>query len=313
MIQTVTGPVPADKIKGCLIHEHVSVGFPGLWMEFPPNRAAFVEQAVSEMEKLKSEGISTLIDATPADLVRDPELLRDVAQRSGMQIVCAAGYYTEAEGSSIFFKSRMGSGKAQNEVYRMLRQEIRDGIGDTGIKAGIIKVSTGAHKITDYENMFLDAAAKVSIEEDVCIITHTDQGTMGAEQARRLIAAGANPNRIMIGHLSSFENYDELKEIFTQGVYGGFDRWGHDFVLPTEPLQFQFVKNLVELGYANKILFSTDYGLRVLGDDGDRGDLPPKNTWHYIFEKVFPTLSEMGISSDVLDSFLNSNALSFLG
>ena len=79
--------------------------------------------------------------------------------------------------------------------------EITDGIGDTGIKAGVVKLTSSKDEITDYEKMFFAAGAKAQRETGVPIITHTQEGTMAPEQAEFLLSEGADPDRVMIGHM----------------------------------------------------------------------------------------------------------------
>lgn len=79
--------------------------------------------------------------------------------------------------------------------------EITSGIGQSDIKAGVIKLASGKDEISDYEKMFFAAGAKAQRETGVPIITHTQEGTMGPEQAEFLVSAGADANRVVIGHM----------------------------------------------------------------------------------------------------------------
>ena len=62
-------------------------------------------------------------------------------------------------------------------IHELFVREIAQGIGGTGIKAGVIKAGSGAGEITVYEEMILKAAARAQKETGVPIITHTDAGT----------------------------------------------------------------------------------------------------------------------------------------
>ncbi len=82
-----------------------------------------------------------------------------------------------------------------------MKHEATVGIEGTGIKPGVFKLASSKGSITNYERSFFVAAAKVSSEEGIPIITHTQEGTMGPEQADLLISSGADPKRINIGHM----------------------------------------------------------------------------------------------------------------
>lgn len=314
-IWTVNGPITEDQVTGVLIHEHFGFGYAGSQcIRSGYNKEDCIAEAVKAIEMVKPYGINTVVDATPGDCGRDPLLLKEISDRTGMHIICITGFYHEAEGT-FYFHYRQSQGNGVQEVYDMMRDEVMNGIGDTGIRAGIIKVSTGKDVISDYENMFLEATARLSREEDINIITHTHGGTMGSEQAKRMLALGVDPRRLMIGHLNNCVNIPELLKIFDQGVYGGFDRFGmeYDVVGTTDNEQYAAVMALLGCGYGKKILFSHDldvYGRGLWGN-------PPCHktsgrTWSQIFTETLPELKKRGVPDEQLSAFLKANAKEFL-
>ena len=48
----------------------------------------------------------TFVDPCPIDLGRDPELMAEVAERSGMQIVCTTGFYHQEIGIPYYWRVR---------------------------------------------------------------------------------------------------------------------------------------------------------------------------------------------------------------
>ena len=69
----------------------------------------------------------------------------------------------------------------------MLLTEVTEGIEGTGIRAGVIKLASGT-VISPLERIFFTAAARVNRETGVPIITHTQLGTQGPEQAELLFS-----------------------------------------------------------------------------------------------------------------------------
>lgn len=74
--------------------------------------------------------------------------------------------------------------------------ELTEGIGGSGIKAGVLKLATSPGEITPMEKNFLTAAAHVQKETGCRIITHTSAGTMGTQQAKILIEQGATRRKL---------------------------------------------------------------------------------------------------------------------
>ncbi len=315
-VQTVTGSVYAKKLGKCLSHQHVLFGYPGwegavlspfCWKEA-------MDEAVRVLLDAKERcGLQTIVDATPADCGRKVEFLRELSEKTGIYIIASSGYYYEGEGAPAYFKFRMAYGNAAEEIYEMMKKEVTVGVGDTGIRTGVMKVATSKDCITEYEDLFLRAAARVSKETGTRIITHTQGGTMGSEQARRLISYGVKPEHIMIGHLDNCNDMDELLKIFEQGVYGGFDRMGiqgFTGALP-ENRRMAMIVGIVGSGYGNRIILSHDSIIKMLGDPWiyskkDEEDLKNWN-WTHVFEDIIPTLQEMGVSKQTAEAFVEAN------
>ena len=97
-IETVTGPVAADRLGVTLMHEHVLVDFIGA-AQVSPSRydadAAF-HAVLPHLQQVKRLGCSTLVECTPAYLGRDPRLLRRLSEASGLHILSNTGYYGAA-------------------------------------------------------------------------------------------------------------------------------------------------------------------------------------------------------------------------
>ncbi len=162
MVNTVTGQISSDDLGKTLVHEHFAFGFPGFQGDTlgPYNPKAIVETGIDVAEKAKAHGVETIVDATPNECGRDVEVLREISERAEIQIICSTGYYFEGEGAPAYFAFRQALGSAPAEVEELMMTEITDGIGDTGIKAGVVKLASSKDAITDYEEMFFTAGAK---------------------------------------------------------------------------------------------------------------------------------------------------------
>ena len=179
MVKTVTGPIPVEQLGRTLMHEHLFIAFPGA--EFDPlavfDRAAFIEEAVKRLVQLRTEhGVRSFVDPCPIELGRDVTMMKEIAEKSGMNIVCTTGFYFEEMGLPVYWRSR-----TVDEIAELYIREITHGIGDTGVKAGAIKVATGAPVVTEFEKKFLAAACIAQTATGVPIITHTQDGCAGPE------------------------------------------------------------------------------------------------------------------------------------
>ena len=319
-VMTVRGEIGPEQLGKCLIHQHVLFGYPG-WQgavrTFDHEEAmAYVLEILNEAKK--RHGLTTVVDATPADCGRDVEFLKDVSERSGIHIIASSGYYYEGEGATGYFKLRSMVGDAPKEIYEMMKKEVTVGVGNTGIRTGVIKVATSADEITSYEDMFLRAAGRVSAETGVKIITHTQSGKLGAEQVRRLVSYGAEADCIMVGHLDGCADMDTLMEIFELGAYGGFDRLGLQNmagVIP-ESRRLALIVGLAASGYGKRIMLAHDSFGWLTGEpciytEQQKKDLANWN-WVHVFENIVPTLKRMGVPEKMADAMVEANPQMFL-
>jgi phosphotriesterase-related protein len=307
MINTVLGTISPDDLGKTLIHEHILFGFAGWYANntmTPFNRETCLAAALNRIEDLKRHGLKTLVDATPNDSGRDPELLREIADKSGIHIICATGLYTESLGGSPYFKFRgLTGGDLTAEITELFVREITVGIEKKGIKAGIIKVGTGARQITAYEEVLLKAAARAQKATGVPIITHTDEGTMGPEQADLLLAEGADPGRILIGHMDGSADMNYHVAVLERGVFIAFDKLGMEN-FPSDlrdTVRKACIIGLIGIGHAGRIMLSHDSICCWLGE-------PFVTTYPtHVFENIIPSLQAAGVRDKDIHTIMIEN------
>ena len=200
------------------------------------------------------------------------------------------------------------------EIYTLFKTEIDNGIGDTGIKPGAIKVASGNGSISSYECSVFHAAALVGNETGVPIFTHTHAGTMGVEQAELFTKDGVNPQKVVIGHMCGDLNLEHHLKILDMGFRIGFDRWGHsgtETMDMTDDMRLGILTELVKRGYASQILFSQDGIVTYLGRNSstleERIDAAYKKMTH-VAEKIVPALLSRGVTTAEIDMMTGGNA-----
>lgn len=316
MVNTVTGPVSVDDLGLTLMHEHIVFGYPGWNGDVtlgPFDRQAVVESAVRTLAALKAMGLGTVVDATPNETGRDPLLLKEVSEKSGVNIICATGYYSQTEGGAAYFAFRAGLGDAVAEITEMFLTELTKGIAGTGVKPGVLKLASSQGQITDYEKMFFTAAVTAQKQTATPIITHTEHGTMGPEQAKFLLELGAEPKRTMIGHMSDNLDLDYQEAALKQGVYVSWDRMGLQGLAgcPMEAQRYPVLNELIKRGWTKQLMLSHDSITAWLGRPLaiPEAALPLVADWRpdHIFNKVVPALLAGGASQADIDTILKDN------
>jgi phosphotriesterase-related protein len=315
MVNTVLGPIRPEALGLTLMHEHPMIAWWG-WQLDPaapviPRKEA-VKVCVDRMEELKAFGMRSLLDPCPMDLGRDVEFLAEVSQASGVHIICATGVYKESLGGSAYFRFRAEFGDAViDEMAETFARELTDGIGSTGIKAGIVKVATQAHKISHYEEMALRAAARAAKATGARITTHTDEGTMGREQLDILASEGVDLRRVIIGHSCRSADLRYHTDMLDRGCSLGFDQLGVEITQP-DRLRKAALIGLLGIGFEKQLVLSHD---TVWCSPGRPlpfpVDLMPN--WHptHVFKNIIPSLHEAGVPQAKIDTMLIGNPKDF--
>jgi len=315
MIQTVLGPIAADQLGTTLMHEHLLVGYSGWETDAAApvrQRKEIVKMCVDRLFELKELGLRTMLDPCPMDLGRDAELMAEVSQASGVNIICATGLYKEDQGAASYFKFREPFTDITSEMAESFEKELTEGIGNTGIKPGIIKVGTQAHRISRYEESVLRAAARVSKSTGARITTHTDEGSMGREQLDIFAAEGVDLKRVIIGHSCGSADLRYHVDLLDRGCTLGFDRFGIEILQP-DRLRMASLIGLLGIGFANQIVLSHDTVWCWRGRPMPLAEtLLPNWKPTHVFQNVIPALREAGISQAKIDAMLVENPKRFL-
>ncbi len=315
-VETVTGPIALDQLGKTLSHEHFVFGYPGYNGDstlgrFDYNHALTI--GIQVAEKIMKHGVKTVLDPTPNECGRNVRLLRDISIQTGLQIVCGTGFYYEGEGATPYFKARAALGPAEEEIYEMFITELQNGIEDTGIKPGFIKLASSKNVITDYEKMFFRAAARAHKETGTIILTHTQEGTMGPEQADLLIELGVDPDCVVIGHMCGNTDVEYHRRTLEKGVRIGFDRIGLQGLAgcPTDQERLAVLVELLKEGFENRIFLAHDSVNIWLGRElvVPEAAIPSIANWHptHIFENIVPQLRSLGITEQQLEILFTEN------
>ena len=191
--------------------------------------------------------------------------------------------------------------------------ELTEGIGETGIRAGIIKVATGPDAMSDYERTIFEAAAKASVETGAPITTHTDRGTVGGVQQALLTEHGVPAHRIVIGHSCGTSDHAYHMGIARGGSYLGFDRFGLDVVHPDAERVASLLR-LLEAGAGDRVVVSHDSVWCWRGEP-----MPPAihaaiaEVWNpsHFSTRIVPRLREGGASDEQIERLLVENPRRF--
>ncbi|MBT5774589.1 MAG: phosphotriesterase [Dehalococcoidia bacterium] len=299
-MQSATGPIDTNDMGFTLTHEHVLVSSPPILLQYPDrfDLDADLAIAVSNLKAAYEAGVRTIVDLTPITLGRNAPHIRSAAEQSGVQIIVATGLY--------YYHDVYFSVQPTDAITDLFVEDIEQGIGDTGIHAGVIKAATEP-EMTRLNERFLRATARAHRRTGVPIGTHTfPEAQTGLDQIRVFQEEGVDLGRVIIGHSDDSDDIDYLDQIIQSGAYCGMDRIG----LPnprTSEQRADMIAALIQRGHANRITLSHDAGRMHGFSEEVKAERIPD--WRYTFVPLefSQLLRDRGVSDDTIEQMTVHN------
>ena len=330
VVRTVLGDVEPGRLGIVLPHEHLVMdarpmlgvhgyraGSAGPWDDrvaaearwnpgvHPANYDLTDEDlAVEELAPFVAAGGRTVVDLTPPSLGRDPAALARISARAGVHVVSGIGQYLAA-----VHEPWVGA-VSEREIADRLIEALTIGSGDPPVCAGILGEVGTSNPLADAERRVLRAAAVAASETGVAISVHLHPwGHEGPAVLDELTRAGADPGRIVLGHVTTaIDRPAVLRSLLDRGALLGFDLFGFDHSLlgpgrwpPSDHEVVETVAALVRDGHAGQLLLSQDVGVRTR--------LRRWGGWGYahLLEHVVPLLAEAGVGDAARHTMLVTN------
>jgi phosphotriesterase-related protein len=333
-VMTVLGPIPGDQLGVTLTHEHLLIDVSYKWQQpaeaslraLAEERIALhhlgylrrnigalkdnlrltdVDLAAAEALAFKREGGGTIVDVTTIGIGRDPRGLRAIAVQAGLHVVTCTGYYLA--GSHPPSVARQSVAELAAELVR----EIQAGIGDTGIRPGIIgEIGAGqpmyapghaGDELHPDEEKVLRAAGRAQAATGLPVSVHISNYRPNrlAHRALDLLEAeGAALDRVVVSHLDCRIDVEYAASVAARGAYVEFDTFGIEAYIdasltqyPRDTERIAALAELVERGYLDRLLISQDVCTKT--------QLRAYGGWGYahISRHIEPRLRQAGLSA----------------
>jgi predicted metal-dependent phosphotriesterase family hydrolase len=301
-VQTVLGPIEPAALGFTLPHEHTQIALwhiENRWDYWQLTRDEPV--ILAELERFRSAGGSGLADLTLPGVGRDPLWLGRLAEGSGLHLVMACGWYRMAYYPPEARIDRRSVDDLADELVR----EITDGVGDSGIRPGIIgEIGTDKPWLSPAEERVHRAVARAARRTGLTITTHAVMSDVGLAQLQVFDDEGADLSRVVIGHADSYPLLDHYLEIIGRGANVEFDFLGMSFT-PTErhgeARVIDLLRELLSRGHADRILLSQDvcHDSQLKHYEG--------NGYVYLAETFLPRLRAAGVSEAEIETMTVAN------
>jgi phosphotriesterase-related protein len=297
LLQTVSGLITAQEAGRILEHEHVLVGFvedgkltPELY-----NRDEVVTSILPFLLKLEEAGCGTMVDCAPQYLGRDPYILRRLSELSGIHLITNTGFYKKPYLPSFVYEI------SERDLSDIWTREARDGIGESGVYPGFIKIALNdGTAIDDMQLKILLAAMRTSLESGLPIQCHTIGSDIALHAYEIMKRAHFDQERFIWVHAQTFKDTEVYERLAEAGGWISID----SIMQGTYEEHVELLGRLLDCGVGDRLLLSQDTGWYNVGQHKG-GNLRP---YHHLFTDFFPAAAASGLDPNWLEQCVTSHA-----
>ncbi|MCH9037152.1 MAG: aryldialkylphosphatase, partial [Chloroflexi bacterium] len=263
------------------------------------------EMASEEATRYKRAGGVSLVDATSVGIRRDPLGLARIARATGLNVIMGSGYYVDE-----FHPQDMGA-KSEDDIVEEIVGDLTEGVGDTGIKAGVIGEIGCSWPLTDNERKSLMAAARAQRLTGAPLLIHPGRNPQAPLAIMEIVKeSGGVARRTLMSHIDrtifDFETLDQLAET---GCYIEYDLFGSESThyplspidMPNDGKRLDYILHLRDEGRLDQVLMAHDicYKTRLTRYGG--------HGYAHILENVVPIMRRKGLSPEEISHIFVDN------
>ncbi|MBM3219968.1 MAG: aryldialkylphosphatase [Candidatus Rokubacteria bacterium] len=334
-VQTVLGTIAREAMGVTLPHEHLLIDFKVMFSEpaaasdkgrayepvslanlgwvrqnFNANldnlRLTDEQVAADEILLFKHAGGSTVVDPTPKTLARDPLALARIARATGLNVVMGAGYYVHASHPPDMDR------RSVDDLAREMIADVTTGVGDTGIRAGLLGEIGTTSPWTENEKKVLRAAIAAQRETGAPLMIHPGRHqNMPMELAEFVRKEGGDLRRTIMCHICrTIADIKAVIDLAQTGIWLEYDLFGLEnsyypynpsFDMPNDGGRMAHVLALIAAGHRDQVLLSHDIAYKTsLAKYGGYG-------YHHLLLNVVPRLRAKGVDDAGLRRLLVEN------
>ena len=324
---TVRGPIAARELGAVLMHEHLHSDLYD-WDEGrlvteeapvdPERHKYLMAEAVPLLRACReSHGMGAYVDATMPPWRGWPTLYRDVSQASGVHIVAATGFYREIETDTYFVKGPKDAiwpfvrEASVAELADLCVREVVEGIHDTGIRAGVIKLGSSQPDMTQMEEKTFRAGARAQLATGVHITTHCTRIGAETSQLALLEEEGVDLGRVVIGHTASHLMDPECRRAVLRWMARGANFLPTNLGVRDDASRWRplvaAIHEVFDAGHGDKLLLGLDSGYCT--ESGPFGPMPflPPPPFLHAFTHTLPALRELGLTAEEEEVIMRRN------
>ncbi|MFQ5874215.1 MAG: phosphotriesterase [Dehalococcoidia bacterium] len=333
-VQTVLGSIASEALGITMTHEHLLIDFADMfvypeeasrihlsrqpvslenlwwvryhWASNLDNMALTDEQtAIEEALRYKRAGGVSMVDATSVGIKRDPLGLVRISRATGLNVIMGCGYYVGPAHPPDM------DGKSEDEIVEEIAKDLTEGVGDTGVKAGVIGEVGCSWPLTDNERKSLRASTRAQKHTGAPLLIHPGRNLAAPLEIMEIVReADGDPRRTIMSHVDrTIFDFETLTKLAETGCYIEYDLFGSEssyyppapIDMPNDGRRLDFVLYLRDQGRLDQVLMAQDICYKTrLTKYGGHG-------YSHILENVVPMMRRKGMTWEEIQRILVEN------
>ncbi|HEY6144863.1 MAG TPA: hypothetical protein VIV13_01205, partial [Solirubrobacterales bacterium] len=295
-VMTVLGPIASADLGPTLMHEHILNDCTCWWnapttpeRQYLANSPVSIEilselrqdpfvnrhnialddepLAIEEVAAFAAVGGRTIVDPTCRGIGRDPEAHVRIARATGLNIVMGAGYYLQSSHPPEV--ARLSA----DDIAAGIVAEATTGVGDTGVRIGLIGEIGVSSAFTPDERKSLAGAARAQAITGLPLMVHLPGWfRLGHEVLDIAEENGADLRQTILCHINpAHADFDYQATLARRGAFLEFDMIGMDFFYADQQVQCpsddevaRAIVKLIEADLTGRILLSHDVFVKMM-------------------------------------------------
>ena len=294
IIHTVTGPIGIEELGFTLTHEHAMSNF-GLDISeaHQYDETELFSQVIPYLKKVKSLGVDTIFDCTSPYFGRRVDLLQQMADLTGLQIITNTGIYGAADNRYV---PEYAFEASAVELASMWTKEFDEGIDGTDIKPGFVKLAFNEGTPSEIEKKLFEAGVLTHLQTGLTLAVHTGNNPEAVEtQLRILEEHGVSPEAWVWVHAHWDADIDLLIETALKGAWISLDGANEGNIEEF----LEYLERFRSENLLHRVLLSHDGDAYPAGGEIRPFDAIPKY--------LIPAMRERGFTDSEIDQIMIEN------
>lgn len=284
-------PVPAPA-PSVLVHEHVLVDFrtrpEQLQGGYDPSKVFDIVKP--HLDEIRRLGCVRFQDCTPHFIGRNPQLLRRLADATGVEVWTNTGWYAARDHRYLPPEART---ETADRIARRWIGELERGVD--GMKPRFVKIGVNRAPLHELDRKIVLAAAICSRQTGVTVASHTGgAGPAALAQLEIFMEAKADPAKFVWVHADSEKDHTIHEKVARLGAWVEFDHVSEANLT----FHLESVRFMASRGLLGRTLISQDAGYYRPGQPSGG----PFKPYSYLYTGFLPKLEPVWVKPLMTDN-----------